>query len=314
MANPNEPIHTVQEFLEATWKVAQPEDTERRVYRGQPINWPLLPKLYRDGLREPEDLERLGSTLLDAFRTTAKYLLPSVPDVGLDWLSLAQHHGLPTKLLDWSSNPLIALFFAIDDYKPKEPVVWIFDKTRSRILPGRTIKLVQPGPHSQRVTFQAGWHTIHELTPQKKVQRMDVLGRIGMLSLTRLHIDPESTRRIRDELKDMGIHHANVYGDLTSVARAINDANRIPVSMRLQDEHLESQRHHYESHILSQLILNGMSLNIGDSFAWHRPWVHGGADGSKTTITEKLLTDAAVQANLFSRRLSPELYEHEELW
>jgi hypothetical protein len=50
--------------------------------------------------------------------------------------------------------------------------------------------------------------------------------------LTILAIDPQRTKDIRIDLRDMGIHSATVYGDLSSVCREIENDLAIPLSMK----------------------------------------------------------------------------------
>lgn len=98
-------------------------------YRGHDDHrWDLLPHVKRDPFCFMDQAEQYMAT---NFRTEAKKRLQHYPTTDSGWLSLMQHYGLPTRLLDWSESPLVALYFAVMDRESTQhdAALWCLNPT-----------------------------------------------------------------------------------------------------------------------------------------------------------------------------------------
>lgn len=97
-------------------------------YRGlQKSHWTLVPKLYRY-LNKNDDVNEEESDIREDFIRRAPSLTTYKPENEWEWYFLMQHYGAPTRLLDWTGNPLLGLYFAVRDNQGlHDAAVWILD-------------------------------------------------------------------------------------------------------------------------------------------------------------------------------------------
>jgi len=109
------------------------------LFRGQSTDEPLIPYIAR--LKPKGKFKNIERLLMAEFERQRLPFTEFEPDNKWDRLALAQHHGLPTRLLDWSYSALAALWFCVksppkkdDKGKKLDGVVWLLKTTKDDFI------------------------------------------------------------------------------------------------------------------------------------------------------------------------------------
>ena len=198
------------------------------LFRGQPCGKPLLPKIAREiSTMDSTSLER---EMLNRLRKQGHKFPEVNSSTDLDLLAIAQHHGMATRLLDWSSNPLVALWFACVEPSPLQSAhLYIYKASEETVLNSEAdldpfsfsvTKIFQPPHNSARVAAQCGWFSVHPYYAQSGFQGLDE-DMIHFLWVYHLEIPAAEKPVILEKLDVLGVNHRSLFPDLDGLCRHI---------------------------------------------------------------------------------------------
>jgi type I restriction enzyme M protein len=219
-------ICSVQDLLSHTSVRYFREARGRWIFRGlSDAQFELIPSV---GRPNPGKLtrEKYEQSLFDMFCREARgyFNSSSLPCDPWEWLSLAQHHGLPTRLIDWTHNPLVALYFAVNRHPERDGQLFALHSVIKQSERERTcspFEITQaakfyPNVITPRIRAQEG---VFVVCAQLETALDQVLP--DTWNVERLVIPSSIKKDLRYELFRLGIHTSSLFPGIGGLATRI---------------------------------------------------------------------------------------------